>query len=234
MKLKDAVLWLCVAGLLVTEVLLFRANGQRDAAQVKAREYQQKASQLQADLDQIRSSSVATLSTENARLRAENQGWTQKYPQLQTENRQLREQNQKLNQQLDAAHSAVQQQQQQLQQLQNESQAAETPSDSTAGTSASGSAGTSADSSGEATAGSPAAAAAMQNACINNLRQIDAAKQQWALENNRTASAVPTAQDLAPYLPDGLFPVCPAGGVYTINAVGLPPTCSVPGHTLSQ
>ena len=27
----------------------------------------------------------------------------------------------------------------------------------------------------------------MQNACINNLRQIDAAKQQWALENGKKA-----------------------------------------------
>ena len=29
---------------------------------------------------------------------------------------------------------------------------------------------------------------AQQNACINNLRQISAAKQQWALENNATAA----------------------------------------------
>ena len=43
----------------------------------------------------------------------------------------------------------------------------------------------------------------MLNTCINNLRQIDAAKQQWALENSKTDDAVPTALELLPYLRDG-------------------------------
>ena len=77
-------------------------------------------------------------------------------------------------------------------------------------------------------------AVAQLNACINNLRQIDAAKQQWALENDKPANAIPTAQDLLPYLQGGIFPVCPSGGTYTINAVAVPPTCSVPGHVLPQ
>jgi chromosome segregation ATPase len=76
--------------------------------------------------------------------------------------------------------------------------------------------------------------AANANACINNLRQIDAAKQQWALDKEKTADAVPTAQDLLPYLKDGIFPVCPDGGNYTINAVGELPTCSIQGHVLPQ
>ena len=74
--------------------------------------------------------------------------------------------------------------------------------------------------------------AADRNACLNNLRQIDAAKQQWALEKNKPATAVPTPQDLLPYFPGGVFPVCPAGGTYTLNAVGELPSCSVPGHVL--
>jgi chromosome segregation ATPase len=73
-----------------------------------------------------------------------------------------------------------------------------------------------------------------QNACINNLRIIDAAKQQWALEKNQTATAVPTAEDLLPYLKDGVFPSCAAGGLYSINAVGEVPTCSIAGHALTQ
>lgn len=73
---------------------------------------------------------------------------------------------------------------------------------------------------------------AMQNACINNLRQIDAAKQQWALENNKKAGDVPTDADLAPYLGDGKFPICPSGGTYTIGAVSNAPTCSIPSHKL--
>ena len=75
-------------------------------------------------------------------------------------------------------------------------------------------------------------AAAQANACINNLRMIDGAKQQWALENALTAEAVPQPADIEPYLRDSVIPACPAGGVYTLNAVGLQPLCSVPGHSL--
>ena len=49
---------------------------------------------------------------------------------------------------------------------------------------------------------------AQRNACINNLRQIDAAKQQWALENGKKDGDVPTRSDLAPYLRGG-FPELP-------------------------
>jgi DNA repair exonuclease SbcCD ATPase subunit len=71
-----------------------------------------------------------------------------------------------------------------------------------------------------------------RNACIANLRLIYAAKQAWALDKNKTDSDVPTEQDLLPYLKGGVFPVCPAGGIYTIGAVGVLPTCSIPGHVL--
>jgi chromosome segregation ATPase len=76
--------------------------------------------------------------------------------------------------------------------------------------------------------------AANANACINNLRLLDAAKQQWALDKNKAAEAVPTSQELLPYLKDGIFPVCPEGGVYSLNAVGEIPACSVQGHVLPQ
>ena len=54
-----------------------------------------------------------------------------------------------------------------------------------------------------------ARATSQQNACINNLRQIDAAKNQWALEKGKKPTDVPTTQDLLPYLRS--WPVCPAG-----------------------
>ncbi len=79
-----------------------------------------------------------------------------------------------------------------------------------------------------------ARATAQKNACINNLRQIDGAKQQWALENKKTADNVPTRKDLLPYLRDHKFPVCPAGGTYTINRVADSPECSHPGHKLPE
>jgi hypothetical protein len=74
---------------------------------------------------------------------------------------------------------------------------------------------------------------AQMNACINNLRQIDAAKNEWALENNKKATDTPTAQDLKPYIKGGFESLhCPAGGVYTIGAVSNAPTCSIPDHKL--
>jgi Tfp pilus assembly protein PilE len=71
-----------------------------------------------------------------------------------------------------------------------------------------------------------------ENACINNLRQIDAAKQQWALENGKKSTDVPTENDIKPYLMHSQFPHCPAGGTYTVNAVGESPKCSIPDHKL--
>jgi len=79
-----------------------------------------------------------------------------------------------------------------------------------------------------------AAAILNQNICINNLRQIDAAKVQWMLEKNKTSADVPTVQDLLPYFKDSVFPVCPDGGSYDINAVGERPTCNIAGHVLPQ
>jgi competence protein ComGC len=75
---------------------------------------------------------------------------------------------------------------------------------------------------------------AQMNACINNLRQIEAAKQEWALENNKQAADTPTQADVAHYLKNGQFPVCPAGGTYTIGAVSNAPTCSIPKHKLPE
>jgi RNA polymerase sigma factor (sigma-70 family) len=77
--------------------------------------------------------------------------------------------------------------------------------------------------------------ATKQNACINNLRLIDAAKQQWALEFRKQTTDTPAVSDIKPYMgrgPQGEMPVCPDGGVYTIRSVGEPPICSMKGHVL--
>ena len=73
------------------------------------------------------------------------------------------------------------------------------------------------------------------NACINNLRQIDAGIQQWALENKQTATATATSANVTPYLGRGTagqFPTCPASGTYTLTTVAAKPTCSVANHVL--
>ncbi len=72
-----------------------------------------------------------------------------------------------------------------------------------------------------------------QNLCIKNLRMIDTAKQTWSLENKKTLEDKPTPEDLEPYLGKSFNSLrCPAGGTYSINKVGEPPTCTVPSHRL--
>ena len=71
-----------------------------------------------------------------------------------------------------------------------------------------------------------------KNACIQNLRYIDGAKQMWATENRKTDSDVPTESDIGAYLKGNAMPTCPGNGRYTIRAVGENPTCDIPGHTL--
>ncbi len=70
------------------------------------------------------------------------------------------------------------------------------------------------------------------NACINNLRQIDGAKQQWALETKQATNATPAFSEIQPYLKSAV--VCPAGGnsasfssSYTINNVDTKPVCKI-------
>ena len=73
---------------------------------------------------------------------------------------------------------------------------------------------------------------AQKNTCIHNLREIDRAKKEWALENNKPDSTVPKKADLLPFLKQKQFPGCPAGGDYTIDAVSDQPECSIPGHAI--
>ena len=84
-----------------------------------------------------------------------------------------------------------------------------------------------------------ARATAQQNACINNLRQIDGAKQQWALENGRGSTDTPVDTDLQPYMgrgANGNLPWCPLAGTdhtfddsYTVNAESVAPICAKNG-----
>ena len=69
-------------------------------------------------------------------------------------------------------------------------------------------------------------------ACIANLKEIDAAKEQWAMDNNQPGLATPSATDLfgaAKYITQA--PTCPTtGAAYdaTIGSVDTPPTCPNP------
>ena len=78
-----------------------------------------------------------------------------------------------------------------------------------------------------------ARATSQANACINNLRQIDAAANQFALEQGKTTGAtISYPNDLTPYIKlnsAGSIPPCPAGGTYTDGTVGGSPACSLAG-----
>jgi len=85
-----------------------------------------------------------------------------------------------------------------------------------------------------------ARATSQANACINNLRQIDAAAQQYALENGKkTGDTFNYPADLSIYIKlnaNNSVPGCPAGGTYTEGTVGNSPTCDLstltPPHRL--
>ena len=68
---------------------------------------------------------------------------------------------------------------------------------------------------------------AQQNACINNLRQIDSAKQQWALENKKNDTDSPADTDVQVYIKNNRYPTCPSSGTYTVNGLTNDPVCSL-------
>ena len=77
-----------------------------------------------------------------------------------------------------------------------------------------------------------ARAVSQRNACIANLKQIDGAKHEWALEVKKTATDLPTKTDLYgtdKYIRDE--PSCPGGGTYALNVVITKPTCTFTDHT---
>lgn len=81
---------------------------------------------------------------------------------------------------------------------------------------------------------------ARAKSCQENLKQIENAKERWAMDNHRDAKDTPTMAELAvPGLYLRSVPACPGGGSYTIGRLDQLPTCSlggVPGgqasHTL--
>ena len=85
------------------------------------------------------------------------------------------------------------------------------------------------------------------NSCINNLRQIDGATQQWVLENNLTTNDIPTWDAVKPYLgrgPEGSLEniYCPddktrtCTNSYTLGKLSTLPSCKIkpgaPGHSI--
>jgi len=81
-----------------------------------------------------------------------------------------------------------------------------------------------------------ARATSQQNACINNLRQIDGAISEWALETGQSNGAnVAGPSVVSAYIKlnsASSVPGCPAGGTYTTSTVGSIPQISCSLSTL--
>ncbi len=80
------------------------------------------------------------------------------------------------------------------------------------------------------------------NACINNLSQLDAAKQAWSAALHVSPTTVPGGTDIQPFLgrgTGGTLPVCPCdtskafGTSYSLNAVNALPICLIAASNTS-
>jgi len=70
-------------------------------------------------------------------------------------------------------------------------------------------------------------------ACINNLRQINIAKETWALMNNKKDGDPVVVAEINEFIKKP--PRCPLNGTYTYGAIGEDPTCTfgpTEGHVL--
>lgn len=206
MNSKRAFVWLCLGLMVVSEIFLFSALKQKDAAQTELHEVRAQFWHMRKELDDVTNSVASQLSAENTRLRRQIDIYTNRLAKAQALIDKLDAEAAENAQSLATARYALQLQQQHLQELQQENK----------------------------TVADAGEAIIHRSICINNLRAIDGAKQQWALEKDKNMDAVPHADDLLPYLKDGVFPACPDGGTYSIKSVEEVPTCTVQNHVLPQ
>ena len=209
--MKALIPWLLVAFLAAGVGIQYSSNQKQTAELEKLRADGQELEKLRASAGGAPGgqgqSQVEGQSEELVRLRKEHDDLLR----LRNEVRQLRDEKAQLARQAQAATkttTADAQQQQQLAQLQAENQQLKTASQQAQQT-------------------------AQTAACIQNLRQIDQAKAQWAQLNQRPNGGLVSPQDLQPLL-RGQVPTCPAGGVYTLNPIGLAPICNIPGHVIGN
>lgn len=59
-----------------------------------------------------------------------------------------------------------------------------------------------------------------ENVCLGNQRQIDQAKEMFAMEQNKPGGYVVAGTEIAAYLKGGAMPSCPSGGEYLLEPVG--------------
>jgi prepilin-type N-terminal cleavage/methylation domain-containing protein len=74
---------------------------------------------------------------------------------------------------------------------------------------------------------------AQKQICIENLSQIESAKQIWGVESAKKEGDPATDADLfGPSRYMKQKPSCPAGGTYDLTTIGANAACTIPGHSL--
>jgi chromosome segregation ATPase len=202
--MKFVIPWILVGALIAGGGYLFVNSRQKDTDIERLKAENAEIAAMRAEIEELKKR--PDYSAEVVRLRKDNEDLLR----LRNEVKQLRDQSKQLGTQLQTAQAQrdqIQAQQQQAAQAATEAEAA------------------------RAQLLQKSTEKAQLFQCINNLRQIEAAKDQWALQNGKPPGSVPSTADILPFL-NGKLPACPNGGTYLLNAVGKPATCSVAGHVL--
>jgi hypothetical protein len=206
MNLKRWFVWMCLALMIVLEIFLFQSNREKDELQNQLRTAQEQYHQATNQLAELQDSTTQLRGGELDRLRHINTILTNKVKYVQSVIRPLLAENQSNAENLALARLAINLQKDRIDEMESQSDQIVDVS----------------------------IAIINQKNCVNNLRLIDDAKQQWAVDNKQPDNAHPTVDDLTPYFPNKVFPACPDGGTYYINAVDEVPTCSIHTHALQN
>jgi chromosome segregation ATPase len=214
MKLK-LLLGLCGLGLAVALGGLYLSRDKMATEVAQLRTQNQELQEQRTAAEEAASAQAKNTGEELERLRKDNEELLR----LRNEVRQLRDEKTQLGRQVQTAQAQAQNAQAQAQNAQAQSAQAQAQAEALR----------------RAAAQAPSALSpeqAQAHVCMNNIRQIELAKQQWSVAYNRPVGTAMSAADLATYLPNNTLPNCPSGGVYTLNAVGVAAACNFPGHAL--
>ena len=207
--MKSLIPWVCVVALLAGAYFLYSAGQAKEVELAVLRAQVEELKVARAENEELKKQVIPA--AELTKLRKDNED----LPRLRAEIRQLRETSRELTNMVDKA-ARVQVGQAQALAAENAALRTQTQQlqDATA------------------QAAQQQANAALAPACIATLRALEVAKHMWAADNARIAGSVPTVADLQPYL-RAVLPACPSGGTYSINALGVFASCSVPGHVFN-
>jgi len=229
-RLKTMFPWLCAVVFLIATAALYSSNQKQSAELAQLRQESQELQKLRAASEEIKTAGVQSDNDELIQLRKDHEDLLR----LRGEVRQLREERKQLNQQVQKAQAEVQTAQTRVAQAEASRVNPAAPQAPALTAEQAAAAQAFRTRYGLQPQGAATPEQAQLNACLNNLRLIDGAKQQWALENSRPVGGLVGSPDIAPYLKSDTVPTCPGGGAYTINPIGINPICSIPSHVLPK